>query len=96
MLKHVVLVKFKNDASESAIAEVQKELGGLSAFIPEILEFECGMDVLRSERSYDFALVSGFENLENMKRYQVHPVHQKILAKLKEIADSILLVDFNT
>ncbi len=96
MLKHVVMAKFKNGASESAIAEVQKELGGLSAFIPEILEFECGRDVLRSERSYDFALVSGFENLEKMKVYQVHPAHQKIVAKLKEIADSILVVDFNT
>jgi hypothetical protein len=95
MLKHVVMCKFKNSASESDIAEVKKGLGGLSAIIPEIMEFECGRDVLRSERSYDFALVARFENLEMMQRYQVHPAHQKVAAKLKEICDSILLVDFN-
>lgn len=94
MLKHVVMLKFKNSASESAITEVEKELGGLPAIIPEIMEFEFGRDVLRSERSYDFALVSEFENLEKMERYRVHPAHQKVVVKLKEICDSILNVDF--
>jgi hypothetical protein len=95
MLKHVVVCKFKKSASESAIAEVEKELGGLPAVIAEIMEFEYGRDVLRSERSYDFALVSEFENLEKMQLYQVHPAHQKAAAKLKEICDSIVIVDFN-
>jgi len=96
MLRHVVMCKFKAGASESAIAEIVKGLGGLPAIIPEILEFECGRDVLRSERSYDFVLVAKFENLEKLKRYQVHPEHQKVAVKLREICDSILLVDFNT
>jgi hypothetical protein len=96
MLKHVVMCKFKSSASESAIAEIEKGLGGLSAIIPEIMEFEFGRDVLRAERSYDFALVAKFENLEKMKRYQVHPEHQKVAVRLREICDSILLVDFNT
>ena len=94
MLKHVVMCKFKNSASESAMSEVEKGLGGLPAIIPEIMEFEFGRDVLRSERSYDFALVSEFENLEKMERYRVHPAHQKVVAKLREICDSILLADF--
>ncbi len=94
MLKHIVMVKFKNSTSKSAITEVEKELGGLPAVIPEIMEFEFGRDVLRSERSYDFALVSEFENLEEMERYRVHPAHQKVAVKLKEICDSMLIVDF--
>ena len=94
MLKHVVMCKFKNSASESDITEVEKGLGGLPAVIPEIMEFEFGRDVLRSGRSYDFALVSRFENLEKMERYRVHPEHQKVVVKLKEICDSILNVDF--
>jgi hypothetical protein len=50
--------------------------------------------VVRSERSYDFALVSGFENLEAMRRYQAHPAHQKVLVKIREHCESILVVDF--
>jgi len=94
MLRHVVMCKFKAGASESAIAEIVKGLGGLPAIIPEILEFESGRDVMHSERSYDFALVSGFESLESMRQYQVHPAHQKVLVKIKEHCESILVVDY--
>lgn len=94
MLKHVVFVKFKKDVPESAIAEIEKGLGELPDIIPEIMEFQFGRDVLRSERSYDFALVSEFENLEALQRYQVHPAHQKVVAKLKEVWDSRFVVDF--
>ena len=94
MLKHVVLLKFKKGASESAIAEIEKGLGELPDIIPEIMEFLFGRDVVRSERSYDFALVSELENLEAMQRYQIHPAHQKVVAKIKEVCDSLLAVDF--
>jgi hypothetical protein len=94
MLKHVVMFKFKRSAPESAVAEVEKALRELPGIIGEIMEFELGRDLLHSERSYDFALVSGFENLEKMQEYQVHPAHQKIVVKLKELCESILSVDF--
>ena len=94
MLRHVVLLKFKKGAPESAIGEIEKGLGKLPDIIPEIMEFQFGRDVLRSERSYDFALVSEFENLEAMQRYQIHPAHQKVVAKIKELCESLVVVDF--
>jgi hypothetical protein len=95
MLKHVVLFKFKKGAPESAIAEIETGIAQLPGLVPEVLEFESGRDVIHSERSYDFALVSGFESLETLKQYQVHPAHQKVLVKIKEHCESILVVDFN-
>ena len=94
MLKHVVFLKFKKGVSESAIAEIEVGLGELPDIIPEIMEFLFGRDVLRSERSYDFALVSEFENLEAMQRYIIHPAHQKVMAKIKVICESLVVVDF--
>ena len=52
MLKHVVLLKFKKGASESAIADIAKDLAELPGSVPEIMEFEsegCGAlgEVLR-------------------------------------------------
>jgi len=94
MLKHVVFLKFKKGAPESAIAEIEEGLGELPDIIPEIMEFLFGRDVLRSERSYDFALVSEFENIEAMQRYQGHPAHQKVVAKIKELCESLVVVDF--
>ena len=94
MLKHVVMVKFKKDVPESAIAEIEKGLGELPDIIPEVKEFQSGRDVVHSERSYDFALVSEFENLETLQRYRVHPAHQKVVAKIMEVWDSLFVVDF--
>lgn len=76
MLKHVVMFKFKKEVPEASIVEVEKGFEGLPGLISEIKTFEFGRDVVRSERSYDLALVATFEDLAAMQRYQVHPAHQ--------------------
>lgn len=96
MLKHVVFMKFKGGTKDSDIADLEKSLGALPAVIREIRGYEFGRDIVRSERSYDFALVSTFENLDAMKAYQVHPDHLAVLAKVKDLCDGILAVDFET
>jgi hypothetical protein len=94
MIKHVVMLKFKKDAQEAAIGELEKKLGALPGEIPEIKSHELGRDVIRSERSYDFALVSVFEDIESLKRYQIHPRHQEVLKILKDLCESVLVADF--
>lgn len=94
MIKHVVFFNFKDGVSEADIAELETGLGRLPAIIEEIREFVFGRDVVRSERSFDFALVSSFDDLQAMERYQVHPDHQKVVSKAREICSSIRAVDF--
>lgn len=94
MLKHVVFMKFKPVVTAPDIDQLKRDLGGLPALIPEIKEFVFGQDILRTERSWDFALVSAFENVEAMNRYQVHPDHQVVLQKVRAMCDSIVVVDF--
>ncbi len=93
-LKHVVFIKFKDDIREEEISKLEELLGKLPDVIPEIKLYEFGRDVIRSERSYDFALISEFENLESLSSYQKHPEHVKVLELVKEIAESIVAVDF--
>ena len=95
MLKHVVMFKFKKETIEIQKVNVAKALKELPGLIPEIRGFEVGNDVLHSERSYDMVLISVFENLDSMQRYQVHPAHQEVVVTLKKICDSILAVDFD-
>src|SRR5512139_697279 len=94
MLKHVVFLKFNEGVTDLEIASLQNALGGLPELIPEIKGFQFGRDIIRSERSYDFALVSDFENLEAMKRYQVHPDHVPVVGMVRSLSASILAVDF--
>ncbi len=93
-LKHVVFIKFKETVKEENIKELEEALSKLPSVIPEIRQYEFGRDVVRSERSYDFALVSEFDDLDALKQYQIHPEHQKVLGIVKELAENILAVDF--
>jgi len=95
MLKHVVLFKFKPEVKEADIVELEKRLAALPSAIPEIQEYVFGRDVIRSERSYDFALVSGFADLKAMERYQKHPDHLPVLDLVKRICGAVLAVDFH-
>lgn len=94
MLKHVVLFKFKPETKDTDIANVEKGLAGLPARISEIKRYEFGRDVVQSDRSYDFALISEFDDPEALKNYQMHPYHMAVVNQLNMICDSIIAVDF--
>lgn len=94
MIKHVVFMKFKASVTDKDIDELENAMARLPGRIQEIKEYQFGRDVVRSERSCDFALVSALENLDALKRYQSHPDHLLVLAKVKEMCETILIVDF--
>jgi hypothetical protein len=94
MLTHVVLFKFKPETTAQDIQVLAEGLGGLPEVIGEIREYRFGRDMLRTERSYDFALISSFDDLAAMQRYQVHPDHQKVLAHARAIAANVIAVDY--
>ena len=94
MLNHVVLMKFKPEVSEQDVRELEKALDALPNKIMEIKMYEFGRDILKSERSYDFALVSLFANLSALKRYQEHAEHLPVAARIKSMCSSIATVDF--
>lgn len=73
MIRHVVLMKFA-DAADAP--EAKARLEALSADIPEILTLDVGIDVLRTEVSYDLVLVTTHESVTTLKGYQGHPVHE--------------------
>ena len=94
MLTHVVLFKFKPETTAEQAARLEGQLKGLPAAISEIREFRVGHDVVRAERSYDLGLVSAFDDLAAMQRYQGHPDHLQVVALVKELCAGVVAVDF--
>jgi hypothetical protein len=88
------MMKFKSGVAESDINELEKMLDDLPNKITEIHSFEFGRDIVGSERSYDFVLVSLFANPEALERYQHHRYHQPVLKKIKQICENVATVDF--
>jgi hypothetical protein len=94
MITHVVMMKFKPEVSAKEIDELEALLDRLPDRIHEIQSYDFGRDVVRSDRSYDFALVSIFANLDTLKHYQVHPEHRVVVDKLSAMCDYIVAVDY--
>lgn len=96
MIKHIVFFKFKADTSEEQSRDLEQSLKGLPDLIAEIRAFEVGRDVLRSERSFDLALVSDFDDLDALQRYTVHPDHQVVVGKVRQLCEKVVAVDYET
>lgn len=94
MINHVVLIKFKTGIKDADIDALEKILDQLPNKIVEIQTYEFGRDLLQTARSYDFALVALFANLEAVQRYQEHPAHLKALQQITRLSENILTVDF--
>lgn len=94
MINHIVMMKFKEDVENADIKWLEAALDDLPNKIVEIHGYEFGRDIIRSPRSYDFALVALFANPESLERYQKHPDHLIVVEKLKHICEVIITVDF--
>ena len=94
MIHHIVMLKFKSGVEDEQIGEMATMLEELPNKIIEIHLYEFGRDVLKTDRSYDFALVALFANLEALDRYQKHPEHLKVAEKIGEICEDVKIVDF--
>jgi heme-degrading monooxygenase HmoA len=93
MLKHLVLLKFKESVTDEQKDDLEKSLLALPKVIKEIKGYECGSD-LRPIKTFDFALVSTFDDFAAMKIYQVHPDHVNVLTKVRNLSVRIEAVDF--
>ncbi|KKO52826.1 Dabb family protein [Paenibacillus sp. DMB20] len=93
MIKHIVFFKLKDPTAENIERTVQV-LRDMQGKIPQLRSLEAGSDVIRSERSYDLALIVEVDNLEDLQAYQVHPAHQEVIRFINEVKDHTLCVDF--
>jgi hypothetical protein len=94
MVHHIVLLKFKPGIAGEQIDELASMLDELPNKIIEIHLYEFGRDILNTDRSYDFALVALFANVQALERYQKHPEHLKVLEKIDAMCGDIKTVDF--
>jgi Stress responsive A/B Barrel Domain len=81
MLRHVVLLRWKEGATEAEKAAVEEGLRALPAAIPEIRRYELGPDAGLAEGNFDLALVADFDSAVDFATYQTHPEHLRLLSE---------------
>ena len=81
--------------SAENLAATHAKLLSMQGKIAQLRHLEAGIDVIRSERSYDIALVTRFDSLTDLQEYQVHPYHAgEVVPHMKSVCSSIVAVDF--
>jgi hypothetical protein len=98
MIKHIVLLKLKENAEGKSKAEnavmLKHELESLTLKIKEIRKFEVGINFNTAQDAYDLGLVSEFANKNDLDAYQNHPEHQRVAGVVRRMRESRIVVDY--
>lgn len=91
MITHVVLFKFP----ERADAERARDLLlGMRGRVGSLKAIEAGLDVTRSPRSYDLALITRFDDAAGLEAYRSDPAHQEVLEFIRAHVETTCAVDY--
>lgn len=94
MVTHIVFFKLADPTVEK-MAAVRDRLLSMRGRIDLLRHLEAGCDLIRSERSYDVALLTRFDSLDDLQAYQVHPYHaNEVVPFMKANCSSIVAVDY--
>jgi len=94
MLVHIVMFQFKEENKEANMAKVKEMLEALPSKINTLHSMEVGIDISRSERSFDMALISMFEEQAALDVYAIHPAHLEVVSVIKEVTVLSKVVDY--
>lgn len=100
MITHVVQWKIKDKAlgmdTDAILQKLKSDLEALPAGIEEILSLTVGINEVESDAASDVVLLSTFADWEALKRYQVHPDHQRVVSFVKQVVSERRVVDFES
>lgn len=88
------MFQFKEENKEVNLLHVKAMLEALLSKIDTLKSMEVGMDISRSERSFDMVLTSLFEDQEGLNEYAVHPAHLEVVSVIKEVTSLAKVVDY--
>lgn len=97
MVKHIVLFKLKEEVSAdeklAAMNNFKAAIEALPAKIPVIRKIEVGLNMNPGE-TWNIALYSEFDTLDDVKFYAVHPDHVAAGRLLATVKESRACVDY--
>jgi hypothetical protein len=96
VLRHVVLFKFKKEASKEEVQEVVDAFAALKGKIKEISDFEWGTDVSVENKAQGFThgFVVSFASEKARDDYLPHAAHQDFVKLVGPRLEGVLVFDY--
>ena len=79
MIKHVALFRIKEGTPPEAVQAFSDALTDMVPKIDVIRTYEHGPDLGAAEGTYDYAVIAGFDSVEDYHTYSGHPVHVHVV-----------------
>jgi hypothetical protein len=80
MVRHIVLLAWKQEATAEQKAEAASQLASLPTLVPAIRAFASGADIGVTKNAYDFAVAADFDDAAGYLAYRDDPRHREIVA----------------
>ncbi len=100
MIKHIIVLKLKDNAGGKSKADnaqmLKREFEGMMGKIGEIRRLDVGINFNSTPDAYDMALTAEFESKKDLDIYQNHPEHQRIVAILRPLRETRIVVDYES
>ncbi|MEQ9289972.1 MAG: Dabb family protein [Cyclobacteriaceae bacterium] len=95
-LRHVVMFKFKEDASQEGIEKVEKAFADLQNKIPQIKDFEWGTNNSPEglDKGFTHCFFVTFDSEEDRAAYLPHPDHKAFVEVLKPVMEDAMVLDY--
>lgn len=96
MLRHVVLLKFKDDAKPEDVKKVEVAFAALKGKINLIKDFEWGTNTSPENlnQGLTHCFFATFASDKDRDDYLVHPDHKAFVEILKPVLDKVTVVDY--
>ena len=97
MLRHLVLLRFKPEATPAQVHEIEQGFIEPRRLIDRVRAVEWGTDVSPEglARGYTRAFLLSFDDATGRDAYLPHPAHQAFVARLKPVLADLLVVDYS-
>lgn len=98
VLRHVVLFKFKKDATKEQIKEVTDAFSALPGKIDAIKDFEWGTDVgvEKLDKGFTHCFIVTFADEKGRDEYLPHPAHEDFKKLVGPVLEDVTVIDFWT
>lgn len=99
MIKHIVLMKVREDVNEQELTHMYSLIKELKHLLPGIMSFTFGNNISTEGygQGYNQAFSMDFVDQEYLQAYLVHPKHQDVVAQMQTLLvgdNGVLVFDY--
>ena len=94
MVKHIVMFKLRDEATQDVPARAKKELEAMVGVAPTLRSMEVGIDFSGNNPTADLVLTSVFDDRAGLAAYAVDPVHVAFLDWFRPLIAIRTVVDY--